>query len=147
MRWRADKKWIFPSIEDYPGKKVTSAIALPSAGPRCPAAVHILAQHRCPGAALRHAGSQVLADLTSASLPSWQELFFPLGRGTQALEFLSAPLGEMREEWERSFVALSPLSPHLPLKPPPEAIFKPLWECWVGDARRREEAGMAVAAG
>lgn len=35
-------------IENYPGKKVTSAIALPSTGPWCPAALCISALHRVP---------------------------------------------------------------------------------------------------
>lgn len=73
--------------------------------------------------------------------------FFPWEGETQALEFLSAPSGGMGEGWERSFVAPSPLSPHLPLKPPPEAVFQPPRACWAEDAGRREEAGMAVAAG
>lgn len=34
-----------------------------------------------------------------------------------------------------------------PIKTPPEAVSKPLWGFWTGNVRRREESGMAVAAG
>lgn len=93
----------------------------------------------------------MLVDLPSPTLPSWQELgFFWVSQWllTEKSSRVSlCSLGKNGGRMRKEFCSTLSLLCYLPLKPPSEAVSKPLWGFWMGDARRREESGMAVAAG